>query len=159
MPPAPEPIPALAQVAAAAGVLVAVPGALVVAFGALWLPILAGSVLLAWDTETMRILALVCLLMAVPILHGVGAVRLLRRRGRWPSVAAAVPTTVVVAWFVHGSIGDGDPGAWLLPVLLVPVTAPFLALAPSVGRWLAAAPQGHPAHSSTRGTALDLPSP
>jgi hypothetical protein len=106
-----------------------------------------------------RILGLVCLVMAVPVLHVVGAVRLLRRRGRWPSVVAAVPTVAVVARFVAGSIADGDPGAWLLTVLLLPVVAPFLALAPCVGRRLAAAVPDGPARSSERGTALDLRNP
>jgi hypothetical protein len=75
----------------------------------------------------------------------VGVVRLFARRGR-RLIVAFLPTTAVICWFVVRSLVARTDGAWLTLVFLGPAAAPFLVLAPSVGRWLETSPErrAHP---------------
>lgn len=86
--------------------------------------------------------AVAALVVALPVLQLVGALRLLRRRGRRLLLASGLPVTagwgaLVLVPLVTGS----EPGPWFLLVLLAPFALPpIFALMPSVGRWLATAP-------------------
>ena len=73
--------------------------------------------------------------LVVPWLLVVGAVRLMTQRSRWMLIAGGLPVTAAALWSL---LHDGDVVVLLL--MLGPAVAPFPAMAPSVGRWLAERP-------------------
>jgi hypothetical protein len=128
--------PTAAIVSGVGALLGVLPAALFALFGAFFLifalaGIVRGQVLLSLG------LAQLCLFaVGLPVLLVLGAVRLLRGRDRLLLVLSCLPVTLfAVGWLV-------TPGEiinpWLLLLLLGPAVAPLFALAPSVGRWLAA---------------------
>jgi hypothetical protein len=125
---------------------------LVFVIQALWLPFTEGG---SAETvlQTAWFLELSLLGVGMPVLLLVGVVHLVRRRDRRLLIAACLPVTAFAGWQVYAQLAGTGGSGWVALVLLGPAVAPFLALAPSVGRWLVAAPQDGPARSSEQGTA------
>jgi hypothetical protein len=118
--------PALVILAGVGAFMGVIPGLL---FGAFVL--LTGGIGLFYASNP--VIALVCVV--YPWLLVVGAVRLMAQRSRWLLISAGLPVTAFAGWVL---LHDGQ--AWQLLLLLGPALAPLFALAPSVGRWLAARP-------------------
>jgi hypothetical protein len=78
----------------------------------------------------------------LPVLLGYGAVQLMSRRSRVPLLVGGLPVTAWIAWRLQDAAqGTGELPAEVF-LLLGPGLAPLVALAPSVERWLRAAPGG-----------------
>jgi len=131
--------PVMVSLTRAAALVSLVPAVLVMAFAALWLPVLAAGLALSPDADALRLFALAAVLAAVPAVQIVAVVRFRRRQGRWLLVAAFLPTAVLATVRVVSWIASGTEGAWLTVPLLGPASASLLALAPSVGRWIGTA--------------------
>jgi len=124
--------PALAVLAGVGAFIGAVPGILFV----LSVPLTSGLSLGAVLADAR--FAYVCVVL--PWLLVTGAVRLMSRRGRRLLVLAGSSVTAYAAWVLHDAVVHDRPATQLF-LVAGPALAPLAALAPSVGRWLASAPE------------------
>jgi hypothetical protein len=134
--------PAMVMCTSTAAVISAVPSIVPFVLGAVWFPVVALGFLVAPSLDGLRLTAASALGVAIPVLQVIALTRFFRRRGRWLLVVALLPSTAVICWFVVRAVGAGGDFAWVVLALLGPAAAPLLALAPSVGRWVAAGPAG-----------------
>lgn len=84
---------------------------------------------------------LAVVLVVLPVVLGYGAFELVARRSRRPLLAGGVLVATWIAWVSRDAVLDRGEVPPEVVLLLGPGLAPFLALAPSVARWLRAAPE------------------